>query len=1334
MENQSKPPAAPLAPASNVVSITDAQKRSGVEPPPAATKPGNVAFASEQIKAAIEKRLGYFPPPLTPALDSPAVIESLWNQMRSGYLENPLSAPFKEKLQARLARYCSVPYAIVSHSTRLKDMGLSSHEVLELLNLPAPTGEADLEQYLQMFEAEPGPLKIWPKHNSLPEKGLIHCSLFFFVKPGRSPRVQSVVSRFIGPEFYANLMAFLAYVKSYHLLVESNPGPPIESVPRVWDKFIIMLREEPRLAKVFRDYRLNFIDRKTGERADKSQVPTAELESRLKKTSGELTKAIEILKEEIPRRKQVERELMASQERFTELFETTGDLVISFDLTGNIVSLNSAAAKFTGYSREEALQMNIAQLLAPEYTEAALKMLDAGACAGAPITYPLGILTKDNVKETLEVHQRLISRHRKSVEFQIIARRAEDLTPPAGIEEVENHRQALATLESGLKAKLAELTEANKVLQSQLEEQKNVEAALRTTLVETSSRSVELFKAYTSLQVRIARSEGEKDTLQGALTESEVRLADAVKTHEGLQEKLAANQDELRSAQAASSMEGTRLQTEIQELSKAKDELKARLEERAREADSLRKSLADSQGRLSDALAAREEAKVKISSLEVRLETLQKSIADSEARLAATVASHRVVLSQAAGPGTEQEALLQTLAEIQGRLEESHKLQEALKAQISSLHEEKEKLQREAAEQETRLGDALRAGEELTAQIAERAAENESLRADLEKSAARLAQAVEDGEALQAQIAGHVAEKEELRKALWESENRLAEVFKGQEFLQQQLAAESREKEILKGTVSERDAQLARIAEVHEALHEKAKRLGGEKEELQKSLAQSEARLVEALGTCDELLKETAKSEERIRSLQEAAAAAETGLREQIAGLAKANDELRAGIGTRETAAEELRKAQAETAARLDDALRAREELQKEIARSEEEKRSLQEAASAAEANLREQIAGLAKANDELRANFGEQEAAVGALRKSLHEAGTALAESAAAKAALQAQLAGQENTIEGLRKAAVDAAVRFLDQTDELARANEGLRVQLNQKAFAEENLRKTLAETEAREAGIRESHDSLQRRAAGLEEKVESLGKTVAASETRIREQEAELLKAVEALGAETSNHESERNALNKALSESEALAAELQKNNDALLARIARGEAAEASLRESVEKCQVWKRELDEYRRQLSFLSEMGSMLRVCMNAEEAVAVISQEIEQIFPHHSGTLYLMKPGQNAVESVFQWGASRSSKPTFATEECYALQRCCIHTVKKPRAGLICRHIQTPISSGYACVPMIAHREVLGVLHLEECESGSLSETGQRLAATVTEYVAMALSNLIGS
>jgi diguanylate cyclase (GGDEF)-like protein len=76
-------------------------------------------------------------------------------------------------------------------------------------------------------------------------------------------------------------------------------------------------------------------------------------------------------------------------------------------------------------------------------------------------------------------------------------------------------------------------------------------------------------------------------------------------------------------------------------------------------------------------------------------------------------------------------------------------------------------------------------------------------------------------------------------------------------------------------------------------------------------------------------------------------------------------------------------------------------------------------------------------------------------------------------------------------------------------------------------------------------------------------------------------------------------------------------------------------------------------------------------------------------------------------------------------------LRRGRTHWVEHFGSGLICRHIRQPLPDGYLCIPMMAQSEALGVLHLMQPADVKMTEAKQRLAETMAEHIAMALSNL---
>ena len=134
----------------------------------------------------------------------------------------------------------------------------------------------------------------------------------------------------------------------------------------------------------------------------------AELEARVAERTATLTQA--------------HTALAASETRYRELFENATDIIYTHDLQGFFTSVNKAAERLSGYTRAEALQMHIAQVVVSEQLALA-NQVTARQLAGETVPpYELEILTKECRRVPLEVHTRLLRHAGHPIGIQGIAR------------------------------------------------------------------------------------------------------------------------------------------------------------------------------------------------------------------------------------------------------------------------------------------------------------------------------------------------------------------------------------------------------------------------------------------------------------------------------------------------------------------------------------------------------------------------------------------------------------------------------------------------------------------------------------------------------------------------------------------------------------------------------------------------------------------------------------------------------------------------------------------------------------------------------------------------
>ena len=119
--------------------------------------------------------------------------------------------------------------------------------------------------------------------------------------------------------------------------------------------------------------------------------------------------------------------LRNSEGRYRDLFENAHDIVFTTDLAGNFTSINRAGVEMMGYTREEIVAMNLADLAEGESLERARAGL-RGKLAGAAeeTVYELEFVTKGARRIPFELSTRLVSENGEPVAVQGIGRDASE--------------------------------------------------------------------------------------------------------------------------------------------------------------------------------------------------------------------------------------------------------------------------------------------------------------------------------------------------------------------------------------------------------------------------------------------------------------------------------------------------------------------------------------------------------------------------------------------------------------------------------------------------------------------------------------------------------------------------------------------------------------------------------------------------------------------------------------------------------------------------------------------------------------------------------------------
>lgn len=124
---------------------------------------------------------------------------------------------------------------------------------------------------------------------------------------------------------------------------------------------------------------------------------------------------------EITDRKQAEKALKESSERYKSLFYYHPDAVFSLDIQGNFISANPAVERITGFENKEMLNRSFIPLVAPDFVSKALNHFFK-AVQGEPVYYDLEIINKNDERINIAVQNIPIFMDNKVIGVYCIAK------------------------------------------------------------------------------------------------------------------------------------------------------------------------------------------------------------------------------------------------------------------------------------------------------------------------------------------------------------------------------------------------------------------------------------------------------------------------------------------------------------------------------------------------------------------------------------------------------------------------------------------------------------------------------------------------------------------------------------------------------------------------------------------------------------------------------------------------------------------------------------------------------------------------------------------------
>ncbi len=113
----------------------------------------------------------------------------------------------------------------------------------------------------------------------------------------------------------------------------------------------------------------------------------------------------------------------------------------------------------------------------------------------------------------------------------------------------------------------------------------------------------------------------------------------------------------------------------------------------------------------------------------------------------------------------------------------------------------------------------------------------------------------------------------------------------------------------------------------------------------------------------------------------------------------------------------------------------------------------------------------------------------------------------------------------------------------------------------------------------------------------------------------------------------------------------------------------------------------------------LSQISEWLYSAKSLDELLMVVKKSMQTLLPEADGQLYIYSNARDTLELAAQWGDADPSDHIGA-EDCWALRRGRAYSYGIKAIEFTCGHTHGE-NSPYFCLPIIAHGETIGLLHL---------------------------------
>ena len=165
--------------------------------------------------------------------------------------------------------------------------------------------------------------------------------------------------------------------------------------------------------------------------------------------------------------------------------------------------------------------------------------------------------------------------------------------------------------------------------------------------------------------------------------------------------------------------------------------------------------------------------------------------------------------------------------------------------------------------------------------------------------------------------------------------------------------------------------------------------------------------------------------------------------------------------------------------------------------------------------------------------------------------------------------------------------------------------------------------------------------------------------------------------------------------------------------------------------------------ERKREARGLSQLDEWLQSCKSLDELLLIVGKFLARLFPGSAGELYIYSNSRDVLDGACSWGID-TPRAHIQPDECWGLRRGRLYQYQHGSVNFTCNHVEEKITDAYQgqyiCIPIIAHGDTVGLLHIrfQELDSGNPDDraTGCTpnavdFALRCSERISLAIANV---